>query len=374
MAVVAALLVLPGGPMVITTAAEADSEISEAELADKLAKLEGACWEAGLTAEESEAVEKLAKRMKADEKAILRLKALGKLSEVEARAADKLIRHFGNPLEEDLAEIEQMGQEAGLSEAEVKALQDLAVRYAFDEDAILAVYEAGKGSPVERAGIAKLIDHFGHPYPEHVEAVMKIAKVVKLTDAETATVRGLLARAQWDPAEVLELKQAKKLSAKEAAAVAKAEAVLGKLEYYVDLADDGEEVRVLFKLAQMAGLSDAETDAVMALAKEIDFRERAALERKQAGKLSELESAGLKKLEGLLGDLEDVVDSPYKDDLGKLFELAGQADLSLDESKALLELAIRAEFDRDRIEQMYHGGRLSDLELRAVEKVAPLVE
>jgi beta-lactamase regulating signal transducer with metallopeptidase domain len=366
---IAAALVLPGGPMVITRAAEADAEISAAELAAKLAQLEDAAWQAGLSAEEREAVVKLAKRMKFDIKAMMQLKALGKLSDVEARAGDKLIREFGNPLEEELAELRQICQEAGLTEEEIKAAEKVALQEAFDEGAILARHETGKLSAKEQAIMKKLLDHHGHPYAEQLEVLAEVAKAARLTDAETAVCRGLLARAGGDMAAVLQIKQSKKLSKKEAAAVAKAEAVLGKLEYYMEQPDE-ERVRVLFTLTRIAGLTPAETDAVMELAKKIEFSTQAALERKTSGQLSKQEAAGLAKIEGLFGKLEEIADSPHRETLGELLELAFKADLSLEETTAVVKLAVRIDFNRQTAQQMRWNNQLSELEAKAFDKLA----
>ena len=307
--------------------------------------------------------------MKFHEKAVLQQKALGKLSAVEVSAIDKLIAQFGNPLEEELQTLREKGRQAGLTEAELQTLQTLALRQGLDQDAALASYETGKLSPAERSVVKKLLDHFGHPHADVVEALNRVTARAKLSTEEVATLKGLVARAGWDPAAVLKIKQADQLSPAESAAVAKAEGVLGKLEYYVDTPRE-DEVRVLFTLTRLAGLTAQETDAAMALAKQIDFKERRALERKQAGTLSAPESEALAKLEGLLGKLEDIVDSPYKDTLAELLDLAAKADLSLPETRSVTKLAVRVEFDRDAALQLKAEGKLNDLESKAVDKLA----
>jgi len=372
-AVLAALLVLPGSPLVIETVAEPNDEITAEEVQNKLAKLESAAWQAGLSADETKAVLKLAERAKCDEKVLMSLRAKAKLSDVEAKAVDKLVQHFGNPVEKELAKLRDGAAQAGLSEEELKAAEKVAVREAFDEKAIVALYEAGKLSDVESKALEKILTQFGHPYAEELEKLTELANEAGLTEAETETLKHGFVRAGCEVEAVVELKKSGGLSEKEAAALKKLEAHIGKLEYHIDNPRD-EEVQTLVKLAKVAGMNEAETDAMVALLKRVDLDEQALLEQKQAGKLSEQEAAAITKLEGILGKLEDFVDNPRKDEIGKLLEASLEADLSLEETKALLKLATLVNFDHEVAQRLKKAGRLTDVEAKALERIESVLD
>ena len=93
------------------------------------------------------------------------------------------------------------------------------------------------------------------------------------------------------------------------------------------------------------------------------------MQAKQANKLSAPAAAGLKKLESLLGKLEDFAASPHKKEIGKLLETAASAGLSNEEAAVLMKLATRANFDRETVKQFKDSGQLSDAEIRVVEKI-----
>lgn len=372
-AVLAALLVLPGSPLVIKSVAEPNDEITEEEVQNKLAKLEDAAWQAGLSTDETKAFLKLAERVKCDEKVLMSLKAKGKLTDVEAKAVVKLVQHFGNPVEEELAKLRDGAAEAGLSEEELRAAEKVAVREAFDEKAIVALYEAGKLSDVEKTALEKLFTQFGHPYADELEKLTKLANDAGLTAAETEALKHGFVRAGCDVEAVVALKKSGGFNEKEAEALKKLEAHIGKLEYHIDNPRD-KEVQTLIKLAKVAGMNEAETDAMIALLKRVDLDEEALLEQRKTGKLSEQEAAAITKLEGILGKLDDFVENPRKEEVGKLLEASIEADLSLEETKALLKLATLVNFDHEVAQRLKEAGRLTDVEAEALEKIESVID
>lgn len=372
-AVLAALLVLPGSPLVIETVADPNDEITAEEVQNKLAKLESAAWQAGLSTEETKAVLKVAERVKYDEKVLMSLKAKGKLSEVEAKAVDKLVSHFGNPVEDELAKLREGALQAGLTDEELKAAENVAVREAFDEKAIIALFEAGKLSDVEGKSLEKLFKQFGHPYADELKNLAEIAKEAGLSDAETETLKRGFVRAGCEVEKVVELKKSGKLSEEELAALKKLEAHFGKLEYHIDNPRD-KEIPALLKLAQMTEMNESETDAIMALFKRVDLDEQQLLQLKQSGKLSGPEAGAISKLEGIFGKLEDFAQNPRKDEIGELLEASIEADLSLKETKAALKLATIVNFELDVAKRLKKAGRLTDVEAKALEKLEGLLE
>jgi len=372
-AVLAALLILPGSPLVIESAADPNEGITAEEVQNKLAKLEDAAWQAGLSTEETEAVLKLAERVKCDEKVLMGLNAKGKLSDVEAKAVDKLVSHFGNPLEKELAKLREGAAQAGLTDEELKAAEKLAVREAFDEKTIIALYEAGKLSDVERKSLEKLFKQFGHPHEDELKKLAELSEEAGLSDAEAETLKRGFVRAGCEVEKVVELKKSGELSKKEAAALKKLEAHFGKLEYHVDNPRD-EEIPALVKLAQMTQMNEAETDALMTLFKQVDLDERQMLELKKSGELSDAESAAVVKLEGLFGKLEDFVESSHREEIGELLEASIEADLSLEETKAALKLATIVNFEIEVAQRLKKAGRLTDVEGKALEKLERLLE
>jgi len=372
-AVLAALLVLPGSPLVIETAADPNDEITAEEVQNKLAKLESAAWQAGLSTDETKAVLKVADRVKCDEKVLMSLKAKGKLSEVEAKAVDKLVSYFGNPVEDELAKLREGAVQAGLSDEELKAAEKVAVREAFDEKAIIALYEAGKLSDIEGKALEKLFKQFGHPYEDELNKLAELAKEAGLSDAEAETLKRGFMRAGCEVEKVIELKKSGKLSKEESAALKKLEAHFGKLEYHIDNPRD-KEIPALLKLAQMTEMNEAETDAIMALFKRVDPDERQLLQLKQSGKLSGPEAAAITKLEGIFGKLEDFAQNPRKDEIGELLEASIEANLSLEETKAALKLATIVNFELDVAQRLKKAGRLTDVEAKALEKLEGRLE
>ena len=372
-AILAALLVLPGSPLVIETAADPNDEITAEEVQNKLAKLESAAWQAGLSTDETKAVLKLAERVKCDEKVLMSLRAKGKLSEVEAKGVGKLVSNFGNPVEDELARLREGAAQAGLTAEESKAAEKVAEREAFDEKAIIALNEAGKLSEVEGKALEKLFKHFGHPYEDELEKLTELAKEAGLTDAETETLKHGFVRAGCEVEKVVELKKSGGLSEKEAAALKKLESHLGKLEYHIDNPRD-KEIPTLLKLARLAEMNEAETDAMMALFKRVDLDEGELLELKKSGKLSGPEAAAIKKLEGIFGKLEDFAENPRKEEISELLDASIQADLSLEETKAALKLAAIVNFELEVAQRLKNAGRLTDVEAKALEKLQHLLE
>ncbi len=372
-AVVAALLVLPGSPLVIETAADPNDEITAEEVQNKLGKLESAAWQAGLSTEETKAVLKVAERVKCDKKALMSLKAKGKLSEVEAKGVDKLVSHFGNPVEDELAKLREGAVQAGMTDEELKAAEKVAVREAFDERAILALYEAGKLSDVEEKALEKIFKQFGHPYEDELKKLAELAKEAGLSDAESETLKHGFVRAGCEVEKVVELKKSGKLSGKEAAALNKLEAHFGKLEYHIDNPRD-KEIPVLMKLAQVTAMNEAETDAMIAIFKRVDGDEQQLLQMKKSGKLSDSEAGAITKLEGVFGKLEDFSRNSRKDEIGELLEASIEVNLSLEETKAALKLATIVNFELEVAKRLKKEGRLTDVEAKALKKLEGLLE
>ena len=367
-AVLMAFVVLPGSPLVIETAAQSKDGISAAELQDKLARLESATWQAGLSPDETKAFLKLAERVECDEKVLMKLQAQGKLSDMEAKAMEKLIQHFGNPLEDELAKLRQAGQQAGLTEDEQKAAEKTAVREGFDEKAIAVLFETGKLSDEEARAFEKLVAHLGHPFADELQKLAELAKQAGLTEPEAQTLKKGFVRAGCDVQGVMKLKNSGKLSKAEAAALEKLEAHTGKLEHLVDGPRD-ERLEAAVKLAKLAGATPDESDALVALLKRVDFEGRGVVELKKSGTLSDRETAVLTKLEGILGDLDAFADNPQQKPLRDLLQAALDAELSREETAALLKLAVLVEFDHRVAKRLKDAGRLTDEEARAFEKV-----
>lgn len=372
-AVLAALLVLPGSPLVIETAADPNDEITAEEVQNKLGKLESAAWQAGLSTDETKAVLKAAERVKCDKKMLMSLNAKGKLSEVEAKGVNKLVSHFGSPVEDELAKLREGAVQAGLTDEELKAAEKVAVREAFDEKAILALYEAGKLSDVEEKALEKIFRQFGHPYEDELKKLAELAKEAGLGDAEAETLKHGFVRAGCEVEKVVELKKAGKLNKEEAAALKKLEAYFGKLEYHIDNPRD-KEIPVLMRLAQITAMSEAETDAMIALFKRVDGDEQQLLEMKKSGDLSDSETGAISKLESVFGKLEDFAQNSRKDEIGELLEASIEANLSVEETKAAVKLATIVNFELDVAKRLQKAGRLSDVEAKALEKLHGLLE
>jgi hypothetical protein len=208
----------------------------------------------------------------------------------------------------------------------------------------------------------------GHPHADGIARLTEAAQQAGLSDTQLQTLRALAARADWDLERIKEWKRTGQISDAETAA-------LGKLQPFVEHlqstpnAGEAEKVRVFRQVCQVAGLSDAETEALFEAVKQAGGDEQGLLQAKQAGQLAESAAAGLKKLESLLGKLEDFVDSPHKKEIGKLLEMAARAGLSTEETGVLMKLAAKANHDRETVKQMYDSGGLIDAEVRVVEKV-----
>jgi hypothetical protein len=369
----AALLALPGSPLVIETAAEPNDQITAAELNEKLAKLDEAAGRAGLSDEETKAVLQLAERVQGDEKTLMKLKATGKLSEVEARAVDKLIRRLGNPLEKELGKLGEVAARAGLTDAEHEAARELLIREGFDEKAIVTLFETGKLSPVEKKAAEKIFAVVGHPYAEKLDKLAEMAKQARLTAAEAECLKRGFLRAGCDLREVVKLKQSGSLSEEEVAALKKLEDHFGKLEYHIDNPHE-DQVQVVVRLAKVAELTTDLTDALMGLLKRAEFDEHTLLQWQQAGKLTEQEASAVAKLEELLGDLERFVEDPHKEELGELLLAASKANLTLEETKAIKKLAVLVDYDFELAQRLKAAGRLTDLEVKALEKIEKVID
>lgn len=364
----AGLILLPGSPLILRSKANPADAVDAAAIDQKLAELERSCVQAGLTAEETQAALEVAKRVRADKYEVCKLEACGKLNAVEKRAFDKLIGRFGHPLEKDLAKLREVAAEAKLTAEETAAAEKIALQEGFDNDAIARRYESGKLSPVEKGAFEKVIAIKGHPRAEEISQLTEVARQAGLSDAQLQTLRGLAARADWDLEKVKELKRTNQLSDAEAWALAKLEPYVSKLQSPPD-SRNSEKVRSFRQVGKIAGLSDTETEALLEAVKQAGGNEQGLLQAKQANSLSAPAAAGLKKLENLLGKLEDFAASPHKTEIGKLLEIAASAGLSNEEAAVLMKLATRASFERERVKQFKDSGQLSDAEVRVVEKI-----
>lgn len=364
----AGLILLPGSPLILRSKANPADAVDAAAIDQKLAELERSCVQAGLTAEETQAALEVAKRVRADKYEVCKLEACGKLNAVEKRAFDKLIGRFGHPLEKDLAKLREVAAEAKLTAEETAAAEKIALQEGFDNDAIVRRYESGKLSPVEKGAFEKVIAIKGHPRAEEISQLTEVARQAGLSDAQLQTLRGLAARADWDLEKVKELKRTNQLSDAEAWALAKLEPYVSKLQSPPD-SRNSEKVRSFRQVGKIAGLSDTETEALLEAVKQAGGDEQGLLQAKQANSLSAPAAAGLKKLENLLGKLEDFAASPHKTEIGKLLEIAASAGLSNEEAAVLMKLATRASFERERVKQFKDSGQLSDAEVRVVEKI-----
>lgn len=368
MVALAGLILLPGSPLILRSKASPADAVDAAAIGQKLAELERSCAQAGLTAEETQAALEVAKRVRADKYEVCKLEACGKLNAVEKRAFDKLIGRFGHPLEKDLAKLREVAAEAKLTAEETAAAEKVALQEGFDNDAIVRRYESGKLSPVEKGAFEKVIAIKGHPRAEEISQLTEVARQAGLSDAQLQTLRGLAARADWDLEKVKELKRTNQLSDAEAWALAKLEPYVSKLQSPPD-SRNSEKVRSFRQVGKIAGLSDTETEALLEAVKQAGGNEQGLLQAKQANSLSAPAAAGLKKLENLLGKLEDFAASPHKTEIGKLLEIAASAGLSNEEAAVLMKLATRASFERERVKQFKDSGQLSDAEVRVVEKI-----
>jgi hypothetical protein len=362
------LILLPGSPLILRSKASPAEPVDAASVDQKLAELERACVQAELTAEETQAALAVARRVQADKHELCKLEACGKLNAVEKSAFDKLIARFGHPLEKELAKLREVAVEAKLTAEETAAAEKVALQEGFNNDAIIRRYESGKLSPVEKAAFEKVMAVKGHPRADEISKLTEVARQAGLSDAQLQTLRGLAARADWDLEKVKELKRTNQLSDAETSALAQLEPFVSKLQSPPD-SGDPEKVRVFRQVCKIAGLSDAETDALLEAVKQAGGDEQGLLQAKQANKLSVSAAEGLKKLESLLGKLEDFAASPHKKEIGKLLETAAKAGLNNEEAAVLMKLATRANFDRETVRQFKDAGQLSDAELRVVEKI-----
>jgi hypothetical protein len=364
----AALLLLPGSTLVGRSHAQPKEPADAAAVEQKLAEVERSCAEADLTAEETKAAVALAKRVKADKYELCKLAACGKLNAVEKRAFDKLIGRFGHPLTNELAKLREVAAEAKLTAEETAAAEKIALQEGFNNDALVRRYEGGKLSPVEKAAFEKVIAVKGHPRAKELEQLTDVARLAGLPEAELKTLRGLAARADWDIEKVKAWKRANQLSEAEAAALAKLQPFASQLPSRPERGEP-ERVRGFRQAGKVAGLTDAETTALLEAIQVAGGDEQGLLEAKRANKLSAPAAAGLKKLESLLGKTEDLVASPYKKEIGKLLETAAAAGLSTEETGVLMKLAAKAKYDREAVRKLKDSGRLSDAEVRVVEKI-----
>jgi len=368
LAALAGLILLPGSPLILRTQGNPNELADAAAIEQKLNELERGCIQASLSAEETKAALDVSKRVNADKYELCKLAACGKLSAIEKSAFDKLVARFGHPLDKDLAKLREVTAQAGLTAAETALAERVALQEGFDNKAILRRYEIGKMSAEEKAAFEKILALQGHPHADGIARLTEAARQAGLSDSQLQTLRGLAARADWDLQRIKEWKRTGQISDAETAA-------LGKLQPFVEHlqstpnAGEAEKVRVFRQVCQVAGLSDAETEALFEAVKQAGGDEQGLLQAKQAGQLAESAAAGLKKLESLLGKLEDFVDSPHKKEIGKLLEMAALAGLSTEETGVLMKLAAKANHDRETVKQMHDSGGLIDAEVRVVEKV-----
>jgi tRNA C32,U32 (ribose-2'-O)-methylase TrmJ len=271
-------------------------------------------------------------------------------------------------LAEDLAKLREVAAEAKLTAEETTAAEKVALQEGFNNDALVRRYEGGQLSAVEKSAFEKVLAVKGHPRAEEIAKLKEVARQAGLSDAELKTVRGLAARADWDIEKAKELKRTNQLSDAEEAVVAKLQPFVSQLESPAR-SGDSQEVRTFRQVCKVAGLSGAEAEALLEAVKQAGGDEQGLLQAKQANKISGPAAAGLKKLESLFGKLEDFVASPHKKEIGKLLETAVSAGLSTEETAVLMKLAAKANFDRDTVKQLKDSGRLSDAEIRVVEKI-----
>jgi hypothetical protein len=342
--------------------------VDPAAVEQKLAELEHASRQAGLTGEETKAVIELAKRVQADKFELFKLQAKGKLNDVEQRAFEKLVSTFGHPLEKELAKVREVAAEAKLTAEETAAAEKVALQEGFNNDAIVCRYESGKMSPVEKAAFDKVIALKGHPRAKEIDNLTEVARRAGLSDQQLKTLRGLAARAEWDLEKIRELKRTNQLSEAESSALAKLQPELARLKSRED-AGNLERTRLLRQVAKIAGVTEAEVEALMDAIRQAGADEHGLLAAKQAGELSGPAAAGLRKLEGLLGKLEDFVVSPHKKEIGKLLEAAPQAGLTAEETRLLVKLAVRVNFDLEAVKELHSSGKLSEAEVRVLDKL-----
>jgi hypothetical protein len=364
----AGLFLLAGSPLVLRSQAGPEEPVDAAVVEQKLAELENASRQAGLTGEETKAVVALARRVQADKRELFKLQACGKVSDVEQRAMQKLVSAFGHPLERELAEVRQVAAEAGLTAEETAAAEKVALQEGFNNDAIICRYETGKMSPVEKAAFEKVIALKGHPRAEEIQELTEVARQAGLSDQQLQTLRGLAARAAWDLETIKEWKRTNQLSEAESSALDKLAPEIARLQSRQN-AGQSEKARKFRQVAKVAGLTDAETEALQAAIQQAGSDEYGLLEAKRAGTLSASAAAGLKKLEGLMGKLEDFVASPHKKEIGKLLEASSQAGLTAEETGVIVKLAVRVNFDLEAAKQLKAAGRLSEVEVRALDKL-----
>ncbi len=178
-------------------------------------------------------------------------------------------------------------------------------------------------SPLEKAAFEKVIAVKGHPRAKEIAQLTDVARQAGLSETQLQTLRGLAARADWDLEKVKELKRTNQLSDDEAAALAKLQPFVSKLQVVARFGRLQKKSVSFRQVGKVAGLSDAETEALLEAVKQAGGDEQGLLQAKQANKLSAPAAAGLKKLEGLFGKLEDFVASPHKKEIGKLLEDRG---------------------------------------------------
>jgi hypothetical protein len=367
-AALAGLILLSGSLLIPCSQADPGQAADAASVGQKLAELERACAEAGLTTDETKAALEVAKRVQADKYEVCKLEACGKLSAVEKHAFDKLVGKFGHPLAKDLAKLREVATEAKLTAEEIAAAEKAALQEGFNNDALLRRYEGGQLTAVERSAFEKVLAVKGHPRAEEIAKLTEVARQAGLSDADLKTLRALAARADWDVEKAKELRRSGQLSAAEEAVVAKLQPFVSQLESRTG-AGDSQEVRTFRQVGKVAGLIETETEALLEAVKQAGGDEQGLLQAKQANQLSVPAAAGLKKLESLFGKLEDFIASPHKKEIGKLLEAAASAGLSTEETAVLMKLATKANFDRDTVKQLKDSGRLSDAEIRVVEKI-----
>jgi len=361
----AATVLLPGSPLVLRSQADpADSP----EVAAKVEQLENVGRQAGLSREEVKALIDVAKETQGDKRKLVQALCSDRATAIQKQAFEKIVRVFGHPLEDDLWKLRDVAKKAGLTSEETEAAEKVALATGFSGDAILLHYETGRMSAIEKSAFEKVIGLQGHPKADEIEKLTAAARQAGLSDGQIQTLRGLAARAGWKLDQVVEWKLNKKLSDAEAAAIVKLEAGIGPLELAGD-SGKAETKKAVLQLVKAAGCSDQETAALLAVLKKGEIEDVAIIAAVRNGPHSEAAVAGLKKLESLLGKIEDFMVSSHRETVGKLLKVAAAANLTAEETGAMLKVAHKADYDLETVKRLKAAGQLSDVESRVLEKI-----
>ncbi len=204
-------------------------------LEKELAKLREVAEDAGLTADETAAAERVALQEGFNSDAIILRYETGKLSRVEKTAFEKVIALQGHPRAKEIKNLTQVARLTGLSEQQLQTLRGLAARANWDLEKIKELKRTGRLFEDElsvmaklEAVLGKLEDFVASPHKEEIGKLLETASKAGMTPREMGVLLKLAVRVEFDIENAKQLKADGKLSDSEIGVLDKLRTYLGR--------------------------------------------------------------------------------------------------------------------------------------------------